>query len=75
MKLEGEIITQETITVEGMTCGHCETRVKKAIEAIEGVQKVEVNLQNKHAVVEYDERKANLEKIKAAVKEAGYEPG
>jgi copper chaperone len=57
-----------------MTCGHCEMRVKKAIEAIEGVRKVEVNLQNKHVVVEYDERKANLEKIKAAVKEAGYEP-
>jgi copper chaperone len=57
-----------------MTCGHCEMRVKKAIEAIEGVQKVEVNLQNKHVVVEYDERKANLEKIRAAVKEAGYEP-
>ncbi len=49
-------------------------RVKKAIEVIEGVRKVEVNLQNKHVVVEYDERRANLEKIKAAVKEAGYEP-
>ncbi len=49
-------------------------RVKKAIEAIEGIRKVEVNLQNNHVVVEYDEKKANLEKIKAAVKEAGYEP-
>jgi copper chaperone len=74
MKLEGESITQETIKVEGMSCGHCEMRVKKAVEAIEGVQKVEVNLRNKHVVVEYDEMKANLEKIKAAVKEAGYEP-
>jgi copper chaperone len=57
-----------------MSCGHCEMRVKKAVEAIEGVRKVEVNLRNKHVVVEYDEMKANLEKIKAAVKEAGYEP-
>ena len=74
MKLEGESITQETIKVEGMSCGHCEMRVKKAVEAIDGVRKVEVNLRNKNAVVEYDERKANLEKIKAAIKEVGYEP-
>ena len=67
-------MTQETIKVEGMSCGHCEMRVKKAIEAVEGVRKVEVDLQNKQVVVEYEERKANLEKIKAAVKEAGYEP-
>jgi copper chaperone len=57
-----------------MSCGHCEMSIKKAIEAIEGVRKVEVNLRNKNVVVEYDERKANLEKIKAAVKEVGYEP-
>ena len=50
-------------------------RVKKAIEAIEGIRKVEVNLRNKNVVVEYDERKANFEKIKAAIKEVGYEPG
>ena len=72
--MEGKIIIQETIKVEGMSCGHCEMRVKKAVEAIEGVRKVEVNLRNKHVIVEYDERKANLKKIKAAVKEVGYEP-
>ena len=49
-------------------------RVKKAIEAVEGVQKADVNLQKKQVVVEYDERKANLEKVKAAIREAGYEP-
>jgi copper chaperone len=67
-------MTQETIKVEGMSCGHCVMRVKKAIEAVEGVRKAEVDLPNKQAVVEYEERKANLEKIKAAVKEVGYEP-
>ena len=49
-------------------------RVKKAIEAVEGVRKAEVDLQNKQAVVEYEEGKANLEKVKAAIREAGYEP-
>lgn len=72
--MEDEIITQETIKVEGMSCEHCEMRVKKAVEAIEGVSKAEVSLQNKQVVLEYDEGKANLEKVKAAIKEAGYEP-
>jgi copper chaperone len=72
--VEVENITQGSIKVEGMSCGHCQMRVKKAVEAVEGVSKAEVSLQNKQVVVEYDEGKANLEKIKAAVKEAGYEP-
>ena len=56
-----------------MFCGHCEMRVQKAVESIEGVQKVEVSLRNKQVAIEYDERKANLEKFKAAIREAGYE--
>lgn len=67
-------MTQETIKVEGMSCGHCQMRVKKAVEAVEGVQKADVNLQTKQVTVDYDAEKANPEKVKAAIKEAGYEP-
>ncbi|WP_255350347.1 heavy-metal-associated domain-containing protein [Methanosarcina sp. 2.H.A.1B.4] len=72
--MEVETITQETIKVEGMSCGHCVMRVKKAIEGLEGVTKVDVSLENKQAVVEFDEGKIDVEKIKAVVKETGYEP-
>jgi copper chaperone len=72
--LEVETITQGTIKVEGMSCGHCQMRVKKAVEAVEGVKSADVSLQNKEVVLEYDEGKTNLEKAKAAIKEAGYEP-
>jgi len=57
-----------------MSCGHCVMRVKKAIEGVQGVKKVDVSLENKQAVVEFDEGKADVEKIKAAIKETGYEP-
>lgn len=67
-------MTQGTVKVEGMSCGHCQMAVKKAVEAVEGVQKADVNLQNKQVVVEYNEGITNLEKVKAAIKEAGYEP-
>jgi copper chaperone len=67
-------MTQETIKVEGMSCMHCQLRVKKAVEAVEGVQRVDVNLQTKQVTVDYEEGKVNLEKVKAAIRETGYEP-
>ena len=67
-------MTQETIKVEGMSCMHCQMRVKKAVEAIEGVQRADVNLQTKQVTVDFEEGKANLEKVKAAIRETGYEP-
>jgi copper chaperone len=67
-------MTQETIKVEGMSCMHCQLRVKKAIEEIEGVRKADVNLQTKQVTIDYEEGKANPEKVKDAIREAGYEP-
>lgn len=72
--MEAENMTQEIIKVEGMSCMHCQLRVKKAVEAVEGVQRVDVNLQTKQVTVDYEEGKANLEKVKAAIRETGYEP-
>ncbi len=67
-------MTQETIKVEGMSCMHCQLRVKKAVEAVEGVQRVDVNLQTKQVTVDYEEGKVNIEKVKAAIRDSGYEP-
>ena len=57
-----------------MSCMHCQLKVKKAVEAVEGVRKADVNLQTKQVAIDYEEGKENLEKIKAAIREAGYEP-
>jgi copper chaperone len=67
-------MTQEIIKVEGMSCMHCQVRVKKAVESVEGVHKADVNLQTKQVTVDYEEGKVNLEKVKAAIRETGYEP-
>lgn len=60
------------ITVNGMMCGHCEAHVKKALEAIEGIESViashEENLVTITSTKEIEEAV-----IKAAVEEAGYE--
>ncbi|MDD2439311.1 MAG: cation transporter [Methanosarcinaceae archaeon] len=59
--------------IEGMACGHCVQTVKKAIEALEGVQNAEVDLTLKEAVVDFEEKITDLGKIRAAIKEAGYQ--
>ena len=34
---------QKTIKIEGMMCGHCEATVKKALEALDGVEEAVVS--------------------------------
>jgi copper chaperone len=69
-----EFLAQETLKIEGMKCDHCVLKVGRAIASVQGVTEVDVNLGKKEAVVEFEEAKTDLEKIKAAVREAGYEP-
>jgi len=63
------------IDVEGMTCEHCEQRVEKALSAVEGVVSARASRAEKRAVVTADPGRANEEKLKAAVEQAGYRPG
>lgn len=67
-----ESAMEKTINVEGMMCMHCVGHVKKALEAVEGVSAVEVDLEGKKAVVTLAADVAD-EALVAAVTEAGYE--
>ncbi|MFY0544128.1 copper ion binding protein [Brevibacillus sp. H7] len=62
---------QVTLRVEGMSCGHC-------VKAIEGVLKElgasgKVDLAGKTVEVTYDEGKLQLEAIKEAIEDQGYD--
>ena len=59
-----------TLTVEGMSCGHCSARVEKALNAIEGVS-AKVDLDAKAASVTYPDT-VTIDALKAAVTDAGY---
>ncbi|WP_406600991.1 heavy metal translocating P-type ATPase [Methanolobus mangrovi] len=58
-----------------MTCMHCHKRVTDTISALEGVNSVEVSLEDEKASVEFDAERIGLEEIKKAVTNAGYEVG
>ena len=51
---KGELIMKKKINIEGMSCGHCVGRVTKALTGIEGVSDVDVNLDEKRALVSLD---------------------
>ena len=53
MKKENETMTK-TMNITGMMCGHCEARVKKTLEAIEGVREAAVSHETGTAVVTLD---------------------
>lgn len=59
-----------TVYIDGMMCAHCSGAVAKALEALEGVNSVRVDLEGKKAIVEGD---ITDEIIKEAVVGAGYE--
>ena len=61
-----------TITITGMSCGHCTAAVTKALSAIDGVTNVRVDLEKKEA--NYTEIKpVSLETIKAEITKIGFE--
>jgi len=61
------------LNVEGMSCGHCVAAVNKAVGALAGVANVEVSLQEKTAIVEYDAAIVTLDEIKEAIEDQGYD--
>lgn len=60
------------LNVQGMTCNHCKMRVEKALLQVDGVVSADVNLADKNVVVSFDNARANAEKMKAAIEDAGY---
>lgn len=62
----------EHLSVTGMTCGGCVTKVTRALKASDGVGEVKVSLSSGDVTVQYDERRTSPEQLKLAVTGAGY---
>ena len=64
--------TSKTISVEGMHCAACVTRVEKALTSVEGVESASVNLVSHNAKLIYDPSIVKEKQILKAVESAGY---
>ncbi|WP_301872712.1 heavy metal translocating P-type ATPase [uncultured Dialister sp.] len=62
---------KETVKIEGMMCNHCEMTVKKALEALDGVEKADVSHTKGTAVLTLDKAVADGD-IKKAIENKDY---
>ncbi len=62
-----------TLNISGMTCGGCVKSVAKVLEALDGVAKAEVSLEQANAVITYDADKIQPAALIEAVEDAGFD--
>ncbi len=63
---------EKTLNITGMMCGHCEARVKKALEAVDGVAEAIVSHEKGNAIVKLS-KDVSDEVLKKAVTDQDYE--
>ena len=64
---------KKIIKIDGMGCQHCVNRVTEALSSIDGVDVLEVSLENKSATVDVNENITD-EILMEAIDEEGFEP-
>ena len=64
----------KSIKIKGMSCQHCVMAVTKALQEIDGVKDVRVDLERGEAAFN-EEKPVDPEIIRAHIEKAGYEVG
>lgn len=64
---------EKTISVQGMSCGHCKASVEGALKKLDGVSAAEVHLEEGNVDVTFDETKVTVDAMKEAIEEQGYD--
>ena len=62
-----------TLNVKGMSCGHCVKAVEGSVGELEGVNQVNVKLDEAMVDVTYNESQVSLDTIKDTIEEQGYD--
>lgn len=65
-------MTQKTLSITGMSCGHCVEHVKTALEGVDGVDSAEVSLDANSATINASTDVLD-DALTDAVKAAGYD--
>ncbi|MBF0202922.1 MAG: heavy-metal-associated domain-containing protein [Desulfamplus sp.] len=60
-----------TLNVEGMSCSHCSGTVQKALESINGLSDIKVDLEGKKAIFKTGDQ-SKIDQAKDAIIKAGF---
>jgi len=66
------MMTEKTLRVPDMSCGHCKAAVEGELNKLSGVRKANADVEKGAVEVTYDEGTVTTEDLKGAIEEAGY---
>lgn len=68
----GTVVSESQLSIGGMTCASCSSRVERALNKLPGVVEANVNLATEQARVRYLADSLSVADLRAAVEKAGY---
>lgn len=68
-------LNKATIPIEGMSCNACVASIKKKLKSLDGLEEVNVSLEQRNATVFYEEGSMTAQQIQEAINELGYKAG
>lgn len=61
------------ISLPTIQCGSCIRTIEKALDKLDGIKNIDIDVENKKATVTYDDLKTDLSKIEDGISGAGYD--
>jgi copper chaperone len=66
-------MTSRTLSVPEISCGHCKSAIEAAVSQLDGVERVEVQIDESTVQLDYDGTTDTLTTIVTAIEDVGYE--
>ena len=66
-------MVKTTILIDGMTCDACQSHIDYEINKLPGIVSTKTSYKNKNTTVSFDKTKTNINQIKKAINNTGYQ--
>lgn len=66
-------MTQITLSVPDISCGHCKSSIEGALQPLDGVESASVSIDDRNVAISYDDSTVDVDAFIAAIDEQGYE--
>ena len=66
-------MTQVTLSVPDISCGHCKSSIEGALQPLDGVESASVSVEDRNVAISYDDASVDVDAFIAAIDEQGYE--
>ena len=66
-------MTSRTLRVPEISCGHCKSSIEAAVATLDGVDRVEVQIDTRTVELDYDGTETTFTTIVTAIEDVGYE--